>query len=193
MDKKGRSLEKKLAVVLGILGIIVLGLGVGVAVVNLNQKSSEEMAIDDGDASQDDTESEQNIISFYDAEYKIFDYYDGIAMLSDSTTEEEIQKYIAQTLEYIDELHNNYDDPASRINITIAEVWFLQGFNNYAEEAIQVGKEIEGENLSSDQKYLLYEYMGNAYRSLGDENTASQYYALSAEYEPIFNDNSEEE
>ncbi len=193
MDKKGRSLEKKLAVVLGILGIIVLGLGVGVAVVNLNQKSSEEMAIDDGDASQDDTESEQNIISFYDAEYKIFDYYDGIAMLSDSTTEEEIQKYIAQTLEYIDELHNNYDDPASRINITIAEVWFLQGFNNYAEEAIQVGKEIEGENLSSDQKYLLYEYMGNAYRSLGDENTASQYYALSAENEPIFNDNSEEE
>ena len=193
MDKKGRSLEKKLAVVLGILGIIVLGLGVGVAVVNLNQKSSEEMAIDDGDASQDDTESEQNIISFYDAEYKIFDYYDGIAMLSDSTTEEEIQKYIAQTLEYIDELHNNYDDPASRINITIAEEWFLQGFNNYAEEAIQVGKEIEGENLSSDQKYLLYEYMGNAYRSLGDENTASQYYALSAENEPIFNDNSEEE
>ena len=193
MEKKRWSLEKKLSVILGLLGVVIIGLGVGIVILNFNQRNLGGVVTDDGDISQVDTESGQDILSFYDAEYMIFDYYDGIAMLSDSTTEEDIQKYITQTMEYIDKLYNNYDDSASRVNIIIAEVWFLQGFDSHVEEAIRIGKEIENESLSSDQRHLLYEFMGNAYRSLGNDATASQYYALSAKNEPIYDSELEDD
>ena len=37
MEKKRWSLEKKLGVILGLLGVVIIGLGVGVVILNFNQ------------------------------------------------------------------------------------------------------------------------------------------------------------
>ena len=80
-------------------------------------------------------------------------------MLTDSTTQDEIQDYIAQTIKYIDELYDSYNDSESRANILIAKVWFLKNFQSHAEEAIRVGEELKNESLSFEQRELLQEFM----------------------------------
>ena len=145
--KKGRERfeNRGLWILLGVLCVVIVGLGVGVIIVNsLNNDNAAEM----------ETKSDEDIIN---------DILNTIEPMS-----------IEDTLAYLDEQLLIYGNTSLTSDIEMMKLNACVNAEQFS-DAIEVARQIDEDSLDSSKKMNLYSALNKAYSGLGDVENANYY------------------
>lgn len=154
-QKKQNEKTRKMILIILIVGLLILltGLGIWWIVATLSRPESEEMTFLQDETIKDIQTSANEI---YNAE-------------SDDSDEQNIEGAV----EYYEEQKNEAATIDNRNRITIAEMLFYAA-NSYPERVVEVGGEINPDDLPLDEALTYCNAMVNAWNSLGEPEKAEQ-------------------
>lgn len=161
--------NKVLLIVLGVLILVIIGLIIGVVVVNMNG-GREVATIVQGSADVEQSEK-RDPAERTEAQKQVEDEMNIITKLNQDIDEMET---VEEKQAYLDQKVEEYSGESVLPRIIITKAW-VYIHDNQAENALTVLEEINEDELTEDQKLDYYSVMMNAYQQLDDAESVQKY------------------